>query len=315
MRVSYVVLLVLTFIASIAAVTSVDPSTGHAYAQASIVSVETDSEEYFEGDVIVVYGNLAANILDTPVILQIFKDTNPIYINQITPAEDNTYWDFVRAQGAKWITPGEYEVVVRYGKDGKAIKTFNFTPSGGAGNPGGGDGGAEPVSGIFEVDAGNETFDVPYAITGGTVQDMQFDWRDFTLLVNLNVTESDGSITLDLPRRYIGAERTDNQIVTDEVFIVLVDDTEIPYEEPVALKDSRKITLEFLEGDSQIKIIGTYAVPEFSQAVIMVVLAGAMAVVILYGMRARPGPSKAPGLMMCHAPEGRGSQVPPPNDS
>ena len=281
MRIAYAVLI----LASVACIT-VAASVNHAYAQASIVSVSTDREEYFEGDVVVVYGNLTASILDTPVILQIFHDNNPIYINQITPAGDKTYWDFVKVQGGKWTSQGEYEVVVRYGKEGKAITTFTFTPGEIDDAP---DESDDPtaISGSFEVDAGNETFDVPYTIIGGTIQDMLFDWRDFTLLVDINVTGRDGSVTMDLPRRYIGAERIDNQVTTDEVFIVLIDDTEIPYDEPVALKDSRQITIDFLEGDSQIKIIGTYAVPEFSQVAIIVLLAGVAVTIILYNMHAR----------------------------
>ena len=270
--------------------------TEYASAQLPLISVTTDKTDYVGGDTVIIYGNLSASILDTPVILQIFKGQNPVYINQITPAEDMTYWDIVRADGDKWKNSGEYEVKVRYGKDGKATTIFNFTSRAESEVPGLDDP-AEPdiFTGSFEVDAGSETFDVSYIITGGTVENMELDWQDFTLIIDINATALEGSITMDLPRKYIGAESSDGTFATDEVFIVLAGDTEIAYDEPVALQASRQITVDFLEGDSQIRVIGTYAVPEFSHVAIIVMLGGVLAVVVLAG--------RTHGMTWLHGPE------------
>ncbi len=252
--------------------------------QNQIVTVTTDRAEYRNGDAIIISGKIATNVIDTPIILQVFTDVNPVYINQITPAGDNSYWDIVKTEGAKWAKPGEYEVSVRYGPDGKATTEFTIVP--GTGVPGGS---SEVITGSTEVDAGSETFDVKYVITGGTVEDMTLDWRDFTLLVDISVTgSSGGSITMELPRKYIGAERTDGSSTTDEIFIVLIDDVETAYDESSPGQTSREITIDFLEGDSEIAIIGTYAVPEFEHMIaVMAAVAGVMlaSVMLLRGKR------------------------------
>lgn len=246
--------------------------------QKSIISVTTDKTEYTDGDVIIISGEIRITLAETPVILQIFKDNNPIYINQITPASDNTYWDIVRAEGVKWTRAGEYEITIRYGTDGKAVTKFDFSPSTGQSN--GGD--SSTINENMEVDAGNETFDVMYSITGGTVNDMTLDWRDFTLVVDVNVTDKAGSITMDLPRKYIGAEVQRGGATVDESFIILIDGVQTDYSEGTAASaETRKVSVDLLEDDSEIRIIGTYAVPEFEHIIIILMLAGIMLVLVM----------------------------------
>ena len=247
--------------------------------QRSIISVTTDKAEYSDGDAIIISGEIRISLAETPVILQIFKDNNPIYINQITPANDNTYWDIVRAEGVKWTRSGEYEIAIRYGTDGKAVTKFNFVPSTAANQNNNGN----TISNQnMEVDAGNETFDVLYSITGGTINDMTLDWRDFTLVVEVNVTDRAGSITMDLPRKYIGAEVQRGGSTVDESFIILIDGVQVDYKEGTATNsETRKVTIDLLKGDSEIRIIGTYAVPEFEHIIIIIMLAGIMLALVI----------------------------------
>lgn len=251
--------------------------------QKSNISVTTDKTEYVSGDVIIISGNITTSLSDTPVILQIFIEGNPAYINQITPALDNTYWDIVKAEGTKWTHKGEYEVNIRYGKDGKATAKFNFTPEDDAERPD-----PPPPStgevqeGIMEVESGNETFDVQYSILGGNLVDVTFDWRDFTLIVDIETTSNVGSVTLDIPREYIGAEKSIGSAVADDTFIIQIDGVQADYEEGTSGPATRKITIDFVEGDSEIRIIGTYAVPEFSHYVMMMMaIAGIMTTLII----------------------------------
>lgn len=246
--------------------------------QKSNISVTTDKTEYTSGDVIIISGNITTNLVNTPVILQIFRDGNPSYINQITPAQDNTYWDIVKAEGAKWEKAGEYEVSIRYGKDGKAITRFNFTPGDGTSAPR--DTPAESTKNI-EVDAGNETFDVRYSIIGGKVIDMTLDWRDFTLIVDIEPTNTIGAITMDLPRKYIGAVNTNGNTELDDIFIIQIDGIQAEYKDESSGTTIRTITINFAEEDSEIRIIGTYAVPEFSHyVIIMISIVGIMIAII-----------------------------------
>jgi hypothetical protein len=107
----------------------------------------------------------------------------------------------------------------------------------------------------FEVDAGSSgIFDVKYTIKGGTVKDMIVDSDIFAIIVQIESTDKEGVITLDLPREFIGAEKQDGK---DDTFIILIDDIEVAYQESVVHSDSRVITINFENGDSDIEIIVT----------------------------------------------------------
>ena len=78
--------------------------------------------------------------------------------------------------------------------------------------------------------------------------------------------QDEGTITLDLPREFIGAEKQDGK---DDTFIILIDGIEVAYQESVVHSDSRVITINFEQGDSDIEIIGTYVVPEFGNIMLI----------------------------------------------
>ncbi|MBL7015370.1 MAG: PEFG-CTERM sorting domain-containing protein, partial [Nitrosopumilus sp.] len=65
-------------------------STGVSFAQEALISIETDDNNYDEGDTIVLSGNVNIVIGDTPVILQLFNQGNLVDIAQITVAEDGS---------------------------------------------------------------------------------------------------------------------------------------------------------------------------------------------------------------------------------
>ena len=129
----------------------------------------------------------------------------------------------------------------------------------------------------FEVDAGSHgTFDVEYTIKGGTVEDMIVDSDNFALVVKISSTD-DGTITADLPREFIGAEKQNGK---DEIFIILIDGIEVAYQESTN-SESRVLTINFVEGDSEIKIIGTYVVPEFGIMVTVILIVGITTVILV----------------------------------
>ena len=123
----------------------------------------------------------------------------------------------------------------------------------------------------FEVDAGSYgTFDVKYTIKGGAIKNMVVDSDIFALIVQIDATD-DGTITLELPREFIGAEKQDGK---DDTFIILIDGIEVAYQESVVQSESRIITINFEQNDSDIEIIGTYVVPEFSSIVMVILIIG-----------------------------------------
>ena len=228
-----------------------------AFAQTEeIVSVTTSEKSYEEGDTIVVSGNVRAIILDEPVTLRILHVSTIVDIAQLDVAQDGSFSHTIKAQGQSWTRDGMYTISAFYG--GTAVETTIefFTKQA-----------VIETTNIFEVDAGSYgTFDIDYTIRGGTVKNMLVDTEIFALIVVIE-SESDGSITLDLPRNSIDAKKNDD---TDDSFLVFIDGAEVRPEETSTTQTSRVLKIEFEEGDSDIEIIGTFVVPEFGSIAILI---------------------------------------------
>jgi len=246
---------------------------GTVLASGSLISIQTDDTTYDEGDTIVIFGQIETIIGQTPVTLQLFKDGNMVEIAQIIVSKDGNYSYTILAEGSMWQSQGEYVVKVTYGEGNIAETTFLYTPN------------SEVLTttDIFEVDAGSSgTFDLPYTIRGGTLSDISIDENIFGLIVNIDAFD-EGKIVLDLPRKYIDAEKQNGK---DEVFIILIekqngDVIETTYKEETSYSEIRTITIDFEEGDSKIQIIGTFVIPEFGTIVMIILTIGIMASVLL----------------------------------
>jgi predicted secreted protein with PEFG-CTERM motif len=236
-------------------------SIGTAFAQESLISVQTDDNNYDEGDTIVISGKVSTIVGSTPVTLQLFSEGNLVDIAQIIVAQDGSYSHTVIAEGPLWKKEGNYTVRVSYGEGNIAESEFAYSPKTTS----------VATTTNFEVDAGSYgTFDVKYTIKGGTIKNMVVDSDIFALIVQIDAID-DGTITLELPREFIGAEKQDGK---DDTFIILIDGIEVAYQESVVHSESRVITINFEQNDSDIEIIGTYVVPEFSSIVMMILIIG-----------------------------------------
>ena len=236
---------------------------GTVFASTSLISVETDDDNYDEGDTIVISGKVTTIIGDTQATLQLFKEGNMVEIAQIKISKDGNYSHTVIAEGNLWQSPGAYIIKVTYGEGNIAETTFLFTPE------------SEilDTTDIFEVTAGDSgTFDVLYTIRGGTLLDISVNEEIFGLVVTIDASD-EGKLVLDLPRKYIDAEKQNGK---DEVFIILIEKgnneiIETQYEEETSHSEIRTLTINFEENDSSIQIIGTYVVPEFG-TIVMILL-------------------------------------------
>ena len=259
---------VIVILACVMTLTAVD-SLEFVHAQQSIISVGTTDNNYKLGDTLVVFGNVTTIIGQTPVLLQIYwNEQSLIYVEQLDIAGDGRYTHIISLDGDRWKA-GDYVIRVSYGEINNDETAFTMTPKQISSEPS-----------LFVVDAGNHgTFDVPYTILGGTVLDMTLDWEKISLFVYINTTD-DGTIIMDLPRQFIGAERSDGR---DEIFIALIDNIDVPYTESIVPGDSRRVTIDFDHNDHEIRIIGTYVVPEFGSMAIVVMLVGIISVILLMG--------------------------------
>ena len=214
-----------------------------AFAQESLIFVQTNDRHYEEGDTIVISGQVTTVIGSTSITLQLFTDGTLVDLVQIRVAQDGTYSHIILAEGPLWKYQGQYIVRASYGEH-IAETEFSYVP------------GSEATvkTETFDVNAGSKgTFDVEYSIKGGTVKDIIINSNNFSLEVLIDTTD-DGSITLDMPREFIGAEKQDGK---DEMFIILIDGINVAYEESAVFSESRIITVNFEQDDSKIEIIGT----------------------------------------------------------
>lgn len=245
-------------------------STGTVFAQNSepLVSVQTDKKNYEEGDIIIISGSVVTIIGETPVTLQIFTGGNLLEIAQITVAQDGTYSHTILADGPLWKNQGEYIVRVLYGERNVAESEFTYIPKSKI----------IETTNNFEVNAGNHgTFDVEYTIRGANLKDITINPDILGLTIEIDASEN-GKISVDLPREFIGAEKQNGK---DEIFIILIDDIEVPYQELMTHSKSRLITIDFEPGNSKIEIIGTYVIPEFSTIVTMILTIGILSIILI----------------------------------
>jgi len=236
------------------------------------VSVNTDKLSYIDGDTIVISGNVKAILSGTPILIQIFDPlSNRIEIAQKDVAQDGTYIHIIIATGPLWDKFGEYTVRVSFGPIDTVEAIFSFGPE-------------EVMSEtkkIFEVDAGSYgTFDVPYIIREGSIEDMTIDKESLALIVSLD-SPSDGTLSMDIPRKLTDAKDSNGNDIS---FIILIDGVEVSYQE-TTISTSRTLTIQFAEGDSEIEIIGTYIIPEFGSIAAMILSMGILFVVVVSASR------------------------------
>jgi len=242
--------------------------TTPSFAQEPILSVNVSNDTFEEGDTVVISGKVSIIILETPVTIQIFNEGNLIEIAQIVVAQDGSFTHTILAEGQLWQNEGDYTVRAAYGEGNIAEANFEFFKQIAIAD----------TSDFFEVDAGSSgTFDVEYIIRGGTVKNMIVDDKIFALIVIIEST-GDGSLTLDLPRESIDATKLDG---SDDLFIILIDGIEVIYDEAITNENTRTITIQFEQGDSDIEIIGTYIIPEFGAIASLILAVSIISVIIL----------------------------------
>ena len=237
------------------------------FAQESLLSVHVSNNSFEEGETIVISGKVSIIVPERPVTIQIFNADNLIEIAQLVVAQDGSFTHTIIAQGPQWQNEGDYTVRASYGQGNIAEANFKFFKQIAIAD----------TSDFFEVDAGSSgTFDVEYIIRGGTVKDMIVDSESFTLIVIIE-SPGDGSLTLDLPRESIDAKKSNGE---DDLFIILIDGIEVIYDEAITNEDTRTITIQFEEGDSDIEVIGTFIIPEFGTIASLILAVSIISVII-----------------------------------
>jgi len=236
------------------------------------VSVNTNKLSYIDGDTIVISGNVKAVLSGTPILIQVFDPlSNRIEIAQKDVAQDGSFIHTIKATGPLWEKYGEYTVKISFGPVDTVEIIFSFGP----------EAVMSETKKIFEVNAGSYgTFDIPYVIREGSIEDVNIDKESLALIISLN-SPSDGILSLEIPRKLTDAKDSNGNDIS---FIILIDGVEVSYQE-TTISASRTLTIQFAEGDSEIEIIGTYIIPEFSSIATMILSVGILFVIVVSASR------------------------------
>ena len=238
------------------------------------VSVSTSNDIYYDGDYVVIFGNVKTVFEGMPITIQIYHDTNLITIAQPNVAKDGTFVASFYATGTKWNVDGTYTVRAQYTSTQIGEITFQFFNQV-----------IDESSEIFPVNIPNSgSFDVGYTVRGGEVKDIVMNQEHYSLLIE-TAMDTNGNMILKLPRDSFDAQNDD----VDTTFIILIskqnniatDFMQVEYEEIAVSPDYRTIRIPLEEGDKWVEVIGTYVIPEFgSVAIIILVVAVSSAIIM-----------------------------------
>ena len=239
------------------------------------VTIFTSDDVYYNGDHVVVFGNISTFFENLPITIQIYHEQNLIGVDQVPVAKDGTFVASFYATGSKWKDEGSYTIRAQYTSTQIAETTFEFFTQA-----------IDKSSAVFPVDIPNSgTFDVGYTVRGGEVKDIVMNQERYSLLIETTMI-SNGNIVLKLPRDSFDAQKDGG---ADTTFIILVskqnnaatDFMQVEYEEIAVGPDYRTIRIPLEEGDKWVEVIGTYVIPEFgSIAIIILVVAVSSAIIM-----------------------------------
>lgn len=92
--------------------------------------VKTDRTYYEEGDVVQIYGKIETFLPNTPLLIQVFRESNRVHIAQVEVTQDGSFTYTLSTVSPYFQKDGEYLVQVSYGVTGDVFETsFAFAMS------------------------------------------------------------------------------------------------------------------------------------------------------------------------------------------
>ena len=238
------------------------------------VSLSSDSDIYYNGDYIVIFGDVDTIFENLPITIQIYFDANLVDVAQVPVAKDGTFVKSFSATGPQWKNEGTYLVRAFYTSTQISEIPFEFFSQV-----------VDKSSAAFHVDIPNSgTFDVGYTIRGGEVKNITMNQERYSLLVETTM-DSNGNLILKLPTESFDAKTDD----ANATFIILIskensgseDFAQAEYEEIGTSSDYRTIRIPLETGDKRVEVIGTYVIPEFGSMVIIILVVAISSIIII----------------------------------
>ena len=112
------------------------------------------------------------------------------------------------------------------------------------------------VSGNGEITIEEQSLQIEYEITSGSVNSFTSDINTTSLIINITATE-DGSLKAILPRKIIDSTYEEQ----DDIFYLLIDGEEGMFTETIE-DNQRTLTIPYAKESRQIEIIGTETINE-----------------------------------------------------
>ena len=268
--------------------------TGVSKSTLAPLSLNTDLPTYNQGDTVIMTGHVRDPINATAVTIKVISPIkNLVFIGQLSPAADGSFTKTFPTTGPYWKDAGNYTITAQYGLYTNATVHFHYN---------GGDGSStitKAINATYGLQSGNQIYNIPYIIKGGTVSSMNIFAQQYTLEITLS-TNADGSITVTLPRNMIDAKvppppNPDANLtganvnvagLEDSSFIVTVNGKQVTQFSETKNQNVRILSIPFHNGDSKVDIIGTVAVPEFGPIAALVL---AIAIVSIIAVSAKTG--------------------------
>ena len=223
-----------------------------AFSQTNSVTVKTDKTEYQKGNSIIISGKVETlrTNAEEPLLVQVFNPEGAAYrADLVNVAANGSYNDRLNIGGQLGIS-GQYRVVVTYDKANEQ-SLFHFVSS------------TAPNGGnkTYNLNSGGKAYPLSYQITGAgnKLNSITAEVDNTTLLLN-TVAQSNGKLTIELPRNLIDSKKQGN---TDEPYAVWEDGQPQAADEINTKNNSqvRTLAIDFDKGTGQIEIAGTKMVP------------------------------------------------------
>jgi len=244
------------------------------------ITLSTSSDIYYNGDHVVVFGNVSTFFENLPITIQIYQETNLISVAQVPVAKDGTFVSSFYATGTKWRNEGTYVIRAQYTPTQIAETTFEFFGQA-----------VNKSSAEYPVDIPNSgTFNVGYTIRGGEVKGITMNQERYSVLVEATVNSNE-NIDIKLNREKLDAQKSNGE---DNTFIILISKeggegvqvaaesfVQVEYEEIATSSDYRTIRIPLEDGDKWIEVIGTYVIPEFGSVVIIILVVAVSSAIII----------------------------------
>ena len=248
----------------------------HAAEAVDAITLSTSKEIYYNGDHVVIFGNVSTFFENLPITIQIYYEANLVGVAQVPVAKDGTFVSSFYATGSKWKDEGTYTIRGQYTPTQIAETTFEFFSQA-----------IDKSSAEFPVQIPNSgTFDVGYTIRGGDIFSIIMDQERYSLAVTLQDVNSNGNLILKLPTESFDA-KTDGENI-DFIVLISKESTDIyenfmqvEYEEIATGDNYRTIRIPLEEGDQFIEVVGTYVIPEFGSIVIIILVVAVSSAIII----------------------------------